>query len=121
MQGVCARRGSLVIFLSFSTVVLLGALYAGYAPTYISGHFRLSGGKILLVIIVIAHIAVALLPCKKEEIGSEPYGNFHRALNEVPGHEALTEWVNMGYWTVSKRTRLLTSKALRAGRYCAVG
>lgn len=89
------------MYLSFSTAVLLGALYAGYALTYLSGHFKYSYAKTVFAIIPVALIAVALLVRKKE--GVEPYGDFHRALNEVAGHETLTEWINVGYWTVSKK------------------
>ena len=92
-----------IYYLPVFAAVFLAALYAGYIPTDLSGYFEFSIARTLLASSPIAIAIIILLLDKKERSGGEPYGNFHRSLNEVHGHEVITEWLNMGYWTVSKR------------------
>lgn len=54
---------------------------------------------------------LVVLPCFALLLGlylkrSDPYGLFHLSLNKLPGEDPAadpkTEWLNMGYWKVSK-------------------
>lgn len=91
--------------------MILLRVYASYILAYLSGYFGF--WKTLLAL---TPIAVVLLQ-RKKGLQDGPYGDFERALNEVPGHETLTEWLNMGYWTVSKRPSPFNMQVLNSRRH----
>ena|ERR1700733_14495224 len=112
MEGKRFKLESAKIY-SPSAVILL-VVYAGYILAYLFGYFGFSVGKTLLAA---TPITVVLLLQHKNGVKGEPYGDFERSLNEVPGHETLTEWLNMGYWTVSERPSPFNMQVLRSCRH----
>lgn len=93
------KLGPLGLYLNPLALALLSASYLLVVTGWYIDRIPLSTSGALVLVIFPLVLAVAKQPGK-----IEPYGSFQRSLNDVPGRETTTEWLNMGYWRASPST-----------------
>lgn len=90
------KLGPVGIYLNPLAIALFSSGYVGLLTGWLLHAFHLSLGSKLALVAIPVMLVVTKQPGK-----TEPYGTFQRSLNDVPGKETTTEWLNMGYWSAS--------------------
>ncbi|KAF8323231.1 hypothetical protein DL93DRAFT_2050098 [Clavulina sp. PMI_390] len=58
---------------------------------------------VVLGVLTVLVISTGYILSRDSNSKKEPYGGFQRSLNDVPGRETRTEWLNMGFWTINSQ------------------